>query len=110
MSPHTLLDGRGSLDCDNTLNRSSTSDKDGTFKSSSIHEGNGTVPVIAFSNLVISSHPALTIRQEKPLDFEEQLQVFKAVSRFLPDKDENQSFWWKITGRHVARMMHEAGY
>lgn len=32
------------------------------------------------------------------------------MSRFLPVQDDNQSFWWEVTGRHVARMMHEAGY
>ncbi|KAK2878174.1 hypothetical protein FQN49_001077 [Arthroderma sp. PD_2] len=43
-------------------------------------------------------------------DFESQLQVFNNVSRFLPDDDENHLFWWKTTGRHFARMMHEARY
>ena len=41
---------------------------------------------------------------------DDQLQVFKALSASLPALDEHQSFWWKVTGRHMAIMMHEAGY
>ncbi|KAJ5738174.1 VrtC [Penicillium malachiteum] len=43
-------------------------------------------------------------------DSEAQLRVFNTVSRFLPEGNEHEVFWWKVTGRHVARMMHEAGY
>ncbi|KAF3481321.1 putative VrtC [Arthroderma uncinatum] len=43
-------------------------------------------------------------------NFEYQLGVFNNVSRFLPDDDENHLFWWKTTGRHFARMIHEARY
>ncbi|PGH27438.1 hypothetical protein AJ80_00916 [Polytolypa hystricis UAMH7299] len=51
-----------------------------------------------------------SVLQAKPSDSESQLHIFKAISRFLPDKDEHHSFWWKVTGRHVARMLHEARY
>ncbi|GBF61898.1 prenyltransferase [Trichophyton mentagrophytes] len=36
--------------------------------------------------------------------------IFESVSRFLPPANEDEQYWWKITGRHMARMMHEAGY
>ncbi|KAL9094768.1 MAG: hypothetical protein Q9165_003039 [Trypethelium subeluteriae] len=39
-----------------------------------------------------------------------QLQIFNALSRFLPIQDDHQAFWWKLTGPHIARMMHEAEY
>ncbi|KAJ5153195.1 VrtC [Penicillium canariense] len=46
----------------------------------------------------------------KPLDLDAQLGIFNTLSRFIPDKDENHSFWWKVTGSQVARMLHEARY
>ncbi|KAB8074616.1 putative dimethylallyl tryptophan synthase [Aspergillus leporis] len=38
------------------------------------------------------------------------LPTFDALCRFLPVGNEDEQFWWKLTGRHLARMMHEAGY
>ncbi|KAL4738129.1 tryptophan dimethylallyltransferase-domain-containing protein [Aspergillus similis] len=46
----------------------------------------------------------------EPPDLDAQLTVFNTVSRFLPDTDENHSFWWRVTGSQVARMLHEARY
>ncbi|KAF4200322.1 hypothetical protein CNMCM8927_003500 [Aspergillus lentulus] len=43
-------------------------------------------------------------------DHNKSLPIFHAVSRHLPVQDEDQQFWWKLTGHHLARMMHEAGY
>lgn len=48
--------------------------------------------------------------QEKPLGLDDQLIVWKALSRSLPVGGADQSFWWKLTGRHLAILMHEAGY
>ncbi|KAH7038344.1 aromatic prenyltransferase [Microdochium trichocladiopsis] len=37
--------------------------------------------------------------------------VWDAVSRWLPpSEDQNVEYWWKLTGPHVAHMMHAAGY
>ncbi|RAK87873.1 aromatic prenyltransferase [Aspergillus costaricaensis CBS 115574] len=43
-------------------------------------------------------------------DFDSQLRVFDNVSKFLLTDDVDQVFWWQTTGRHFARMMHEARY
>ena len=47
---------------------------------------------------------------DQTFDRDAQLKLFRALSRFLPDHDENVNFWWRVTGRHTAIMMHEAGY
>ncbi|KAL2866115.1 prenyltransferase nscD [Aspergillus lucknowensis] len=38
------------------------------------------------------------------------LPIFDALCRFLPAGTDDEQFWWKLTGRHVARMLHEAEY
>ncbi|KAL2855955.1 tryptophan dimethylallyltransferase-domain-containing protein [Aspergillus pseudoustus] len=38
------------------------------------------------------------------------LPIFDALYRFLPAGTDDEQFWWKLTGRQLARMMHEAGY
>ncbi|KAA8646857.1 hypothetical protein EYZ11_008638 [Aspergillus tanneri] len=38
------------------------------------------------------------------------LPIFDALCRFLPVGTEDEQFWWKLTGRQLAGMMHEAGY
>ncbi|KAF2136061.1 uncharacterized protein K452DRAFT_292714 [Aplosporella prunicola CBS 121167] len=40
----------------------------------------------------------------------DQLLVWNAISRFLPVSHPDHSYWWKVTGRHLALMMHEAEY
>ncbi|KAF7597160.1 hypothetical protein BBP40_009499 [Aspergillus hancockii] len=42
--------------------------------------------------------------------YSKPLPIFDALCRFLPIGNEDEQFWWKLTGRHLARMMHEAGY
>lgn len=51
----------------------------------------------------------MALQIEMP-DFNAQLQAFKAVTRFLPTGNEDETYWWTLIGRHVARMMHEADY
>lgn len=38
------------------------------------------------------------------------LPIFDALYRSLPAGTDDEQFWWKLTGRHLARMMLEAGY
>lgn len=38
------------------------------------------------------------------------LPIFDALCRSLPVGTADEQFWWKLTGRHLARMMLEAGY
>ncbi|GFF43086.1 7-dimethylallyltryptophan synthase [Aspergillus udagawae] len=40
----------------------------------------------------------------------EPLPMFDALCRSLPVGTADEQFWWKLTGRHLARMMLEAGY
>jgi DMATS type aromatic prenyltransferase len=44
------------------------------------------------------------------LNYDSQLEIWKSLSTFLPNDNEDHQFWWKVTGRHVARMLHEAKY
>ncbi|GKZ73325.1 aromatic prenyltransferase (DMATS family) [Aspergillus niger] len=46
----------------------------------------------------------------KSLDFDGQLNIFNTLSRILPETDADHSFWWRVTGSQVARMLHEARY
>ncbi|KAL4874943.1 tryptophan dimethylallyltransferase-domain-containing protein [Aspergillus karnatakaensis] len=47
---------------------------------------------------------------KESLDLDKQLGTFLILSRVLPDTDVHQSFWWRVTGSQVARILHEARY
>lgn len=39
-----------------------------------------------------------------------QLQAWKTLSKYLPGSNEDQEYWWKLTGRHVASLLEAAEY
>lgn len=39
-----------------------------------------------------------------------QLQAWKALSKYLHGTNEDQEYWWKVTGRHVASLLEAAEY
>ncbi|KAF5642997.1 hypothetical protein F25303_6369 [Fusarium sp. NRRL 25303] len=36
--------------------------------------------------------------------------VWQKINKWLPRRGARQDFWWDVTGRHLATMLHEAGY
>ncbi|MCJ1306631.1 hypothetical protein MMC25_000274 [Agyrium rufum] len=36
--------------------------------------------------------------------------IWDKINQWLSPRDSNQDFWWSVTGRHLATMLHEAGY
>ncbi|KAJ5909053.1 VrtC [Penicillium taxi] len=58
----------------------------------------------------IDSSPLFSPLKESAQLARAPLCIFDQVTRFLPQGDENHSFWWKTTGRHFALMMYEACY
>lgn len=36
--------------------------------------------------------------------------AWQTLSQILPPRDEDKDYWWKLTGLHMAHVLHEAGY
>lgn len=41
---------------------------------------------------------------------EQSMQAWKALSQFLPPRDPESNYWWRLSGRHLAAIVEAAGY
>lgn len=47
---------------------------------------------------------------QSTLKYDQSLQAWKALSQYLPTRNPDSDYWWRLTGRQLAAILEAAGY
>jgi hypothetical protein len=61
-------------------------------------------------NLHIMTQANGIIQQQPAPKDGQSMQAWRALSQYLPTRNPDSDYWWRLTGRHLAAIVEAAGY